>query len=72
MKQFDWLRSLSERADFLHTARSETQLPAVKCKLCNCMPALVYAQKPKELNFNELNFTSAKNKHVIYRQLWSE
>ena len=31
IKQSDWLRSLSERADFLHPARSETQLPAVKC-----------------------------------------
>jgi hypothetical protein len=33
MKQSEWLRSLSERAGFLHPARSETQLPAVKC---NC------------------------------------
>jgi hypothetical protein len=33
MKQSDWLRSLSERAGFLHPARFETQLPAVKC---NC------------------------------------
>jgi hypothetical protein len=33
MKKSDWLRSLSERAGFLHPARSETQLPAVKC---NC------------------------------------
>ena len=33
MKQSDWLRSLSERAGFSHPARSETQLPAVKC---NC------------------------------------
>ena len=33
MKQSDWLRNLSERAGFLHPARSETQLPAVKC---NC------------------------------------
>jgi hypothetical protein len=33
MKQSDWLKSLSERAGFLHPARSETQLPAVKC---NC------------------------------------
>jgi hypothetical protein len=32
-KQSDWLRSLSERGGFLHAARSETQLPAVKC---NC------------------------------------
>jgi hypothetical protein len=33
MKQSDWLRSLSERAGFLHPSRSETQLPVVKC---NC------------------------------------
>jgi hypothetical protein len=33
MKQSDWLKSLSERAVFFHPARSETQLPAVKC---NC------------------------------------
>jgi hypothetical protein len=33
MKQSDWLKSLLERAVFLHPARSETQLPAVKC---NC------------------------------------
>jgi hypothetical protein len=33
-EQSDWLRSLSERAGLLHPARSETQLPAVKC---NCL-----------------------------------
>jgi hypothetical protein len=37
MKQSDWLRSLSERAGFLHPARSETQLPA-----------LVFAPKTEE------------------------
>ena len=31
MKQSDWLWSLSERAGFLNPARSETQLPALKC-----------------------------------------
>jgi hypothetical protein len=29
MKQSDWLKSLSERAGFLHPARSEMQLPAL-------------------------------------------
>jgi hypothetical protein len=43
MKQSDWLRSLSERAGFLHPARSETQLPAVKC---NC-PLWFSQQKPR-------------------------
>jgi hypothetical protein len=33
IKQSDWLRSLSERAGFLYSARSEMQLPTVKC---NC------------------------------------
>ena len=42
MKQSDWLRSLSERAGFLHPARSET-LPAVKC---NC-PLWFSRQKPR-------------------------
>jgi hypothetical protein len=29
MKQCDWPRNLSERGGFLHSARSETQLPAL-------------------------------------------
>jgi hypothetical protein len=41
MKQSDWLRSLSERAGFLHPARSETQLPAVKCN-CPLWPKIRY------------------------------
>jgi hypothetical protein len=40
MKQSDWLRSFSERAGFLHPARSETQLHA-RCE----MSALVFAAK---------------------------
>jgi hypothetical protein len=44
MKQSDWLRSLSERAGFLHPARSETQLPRCEMQL----PALVFAPKTEE------------------------
>jgi hypothetical protein len=45
IKQSDWLRSLSERAGFLHPARSETQRTA-RCEMQ--LPALVFAPKTEE------------------------
>jgi hypothetical protein len=47
MKQSDWLRSLSERAGFLHPARSETHATA-RCEMQP--PALVFAAKTEEWN----------------------
>ena len=45
MKQSDWLRSLSQRAGFLHPARSETHATA----RCEMQPAaLVFAAKTEE------------------------
>jgi hypothetical protein len=55
MKQSDWLRSLSERAGFLHLARSETQLPA-----------LVFAQKSRsETIFKQKNLPKAFGKRSL-------
>jgi hypothetical protein len=62
MKQSDWLRSLSERAGFLHSARSETQLPAVKC---NC-PLWFSRQKPRsETIFKRKNLPKTFEKHSL-------
>jgi hypothetical protein len=62
MKQSDWLRSLSERAGFFHPARSETQLPAVKC---NC-PLWFLRQKPRnETIFKRKNLPEMFEKHSL-------
>jgi hypothetical protein len=64
MKQSDWLRSLSERAGFLHPARSETQLPAVKC---NC-PLWFSRQKLRsETIFKRKNLPNTFEKHSVPR-----
>jgi hypothetical protein len=62
MKQSDWLRSLSERAGFLHPARSETQLPAVKC---NCPLWFSLQNIRSETIFKRKNLPKALEKRSL-------